>query len=266
MIGKEPPALPNRVPQKSGQVVICVRDLTVRRQNGALAFEGISFDLHAGEILALAGVEGNGQEELAEAIMGLRPAEAGSIKFLGRTLDRHVSTRARRKLGLRHIPHDRLRSGVLQRESLIENMLLSHWFDRAFNRAGWMNRGRARKCVAEISKAFDLSQQSPDIPIGSLSGGNQQKLVVGRELTGDLRALIAAHPTRGLDIRTVAFLQKQFASRREQGIGVLLVSADLNEIWQIADRVMVLAHGRLRGPARVTQTNVTEVGSWMTGR
>jgi ABC-type uncharacterized transport system ATPase subunit len=266
MIGEDPPALLNRTPQKSGEVVISVRNLTVRRQSGLAAFENISFDLHAGEILALAGVEGNGQEELAEAIMGLRAAETGSIKFLGRMLDRRVSTCARRKLGLRHIPHDRLRSGVLPRQSLTENMLLSHWFDRAFNRAGWMDRVRVRERVAAIARAFDLSQQSPDASIAALSGGNQQKLVVGRELSGDLRALIAAHPTRGLDIRTVTFLHKQLASRCQEGIGVLLVSADLNEIWQIADRVMVLAHGRLLGPTHVTETNVTEVGSWMTGR
>ena len=170
MIGDDPPPLPPRSIPRVGVPTICVRDLAVRRQSGALAFEGISFDLHEGEILALAGVEGNGQEELADALMGLRPTEAGSISFLGRQLGRNASTRARRKMGLHHIPHDRSSSGVLLRQQLTENMLLSHSFNSTFNRYGWIDRRRVRKCVSEIANAFDLSRGRGDIEMGSLWG------------------------------------------------------------------------------------------------
>jgi len=248
-----------------GETVLAVRDLAVRRDNGTLAFTGASFELRAGEILALAGVEGNGQQELAEVLAGLRPAEAGTIAFNGKPLTGGVSPRRRRERGLRHVPHDRLHNAVLSRRSLADNFLLSHWFDRAFGRRGWIRRRPARAHAAAVARAFDLRGGGPGKPLGALSGGNQQKLVVGRELWGSPRVLIAAHPTRGLDVRTVAALQAKLVERRNAGLAILLISSDLGEIWQMADRVVVLAQGRMLGPVRPGETSLQQIGTWISG-
>jgi general nucleoside transport system ATP-binding protein len=248
----------------AGGLVLKVDDLSVRKDNGTVAFGGVSFDLRAGEILALAGVEGNGQEELAETLAGLRRPERGSVALDGRGLDRHASALRRRASGLRHVPHDRHRRGMLAARPLAENFLLSHWFDRAFSRGGWLRRSRAHAGVADVTRAFELRGR-PSAPLGSLSGGNQQKLVVGREMWGASRLLIAAHPTRGLDVRTVAALQESLVRRRNEGLAILLISSDLAEIWQIADRVMVMSHGRLHGPVAVADSNTHQIGAWISG-
>ncbi len=248
----------------AGAVVLKVDDLSVRKDNGALAFKDVSFELRAGEILALAGVEGNGQEELAEALAGLRRAQRGHIVLDSRPLDRHATALRRRMHGLRHVPHDRQRRGMLASRPLAENFLLSHWFERAFSRGGWIRRSRAHAGVADVAHAFDLRGRASNA-LGSLSGGNQQKLVVGREMWGPSRLLIAAHPTRGLDVRTVAALQDRLVRRRNEGLAILLISSDLGEIWQIADRVMVMGHGRLHGPVAVADTNTQQIGAWISG-
>ncbi len=248
----------------AGATLLAVSDLAVRKDNGALAFAAASFDLRAGEILALAGVEGNGQEELAEALAGLRPILRGTVALDGRVLDRHADALRRRARGLRHVPHDRHRRGVLLARSLADNFLLSHWFERAFRRRGWIRRRRAAAEVADVVRDFDL-RGSTGAAIRALSGGNQQKLVVGRELWGEARVLIAAHPTRGLDVRTVAALQDRLVRRRNDGLAILLISADLAEIWQVADRVMVLSHGQLHGPVAIAETSTQQVGRWISG-
>jgi simple sugar transport system ATP-binding protein len=263
MVGADIPAGPAKAGAPGG-ILLAVRDLAARRDNGAVAFSSVSFELRAGEILALAGVEGNGQQELAEVLAGLRAAVQGTCHFLGRPLGNDARTRRRRAHGIRHVPHDRLRNGVLPRRSLTDNFLLSHWFDRAFGRRGWLRRRHAAAATAELTRAFDV-RGAKARPLGGLSGGNQQKLVVARELWGSAQMLIASHPTRGLDVRTVAALQQTLVRRRNEGLGILLTSSDLAEIWQIADRVMVLARGRLRGPVPVGETSLQEVGTWISG-
>jgi simple sugar transport system ATP-binding protein len=248
----------------AGATVLKIEDLAVRRDNGTVALDRVSFELRAGEILALAGVEGNGQEELAETLTGLRRAEHGRITIDGRLLGRHATALRRRMSGLRHVPHDRHRRGVLAASSLADNFLLSHWYASAFRRCGWLRRRRARAEVAEIARAFDL-RSGTSAPLGTLSGGNQQKLVVGREMWGASRLLVAAHPTRGLDVRTVAMLQERLVRRRNDGLAILLISSDLAEIWQVADRVMVLSHGRLHGPVAVAESSTHQVGTWISG-
>jgi len=248
----------------AGATVLTVEGLAVRKDNGALAFDGVSFELRAGEILALAGVEGNGQEELAETLAGLRRAERGRIAIDSRLLDRHATALRRRRTGVRHVPHDRHRRGVLAASSLADNFLLSHWFEPAFRRRGWLRRRRAKTELADIARAFDLRASAAGA-LHTLSGGNQQKLVVGRELWGSSRLLVAAHPTRGLDVRTVAALQDRLVRRRNEGLAILLISSDLAEIWQVADRVMVLSHGRLHGPVAVAESSTHQVGAWISG-
>jgi len=246
-----------------GPVRLAVEGLSVVRDNGATAFADVRFALHAGEILALAGVEGSGQSELVEALAGLRQPVAGRIAF-GEA--ERESVRALRRLGLRHVPENRYDSGILVGLPLTENFLLSHFFRRPFNVWGWLRRALARAEVAALIERFDVRAPGAAADIAALSGGNQQKLVLARELAGDARVLIAAHPTRGLDVRTIDFVQREILRRRAEGVAVLLVSSDLAEIFQVADRVMVLAAGRLVGPVAVAETNAQRVGAWMAGQ
>lgn len=262
MVGADPPAGPAKA-AAHGAMLLSVRDLEARRDNGAAAFAGVSFELHKGEILALAGVEGSGQQELAEVLAGLRAPVRGTCRFRDRVLA-GTGAHHRRARGIRHVPHDRLHNGALSQRSLAENFLLAHWFDAGFRRRGMLRRRRAGEITRALARDFDV-RGTLGGPLGALSGGNQQKLVVARELWGDAAMLIASHPTRGLDVRTVAALQGKLIERRNAGLGILLISSDLAEIWQIADRVMVLAQGRLRGPVPIGETSLHEVGGWISG-
>ncbi len=265
MIGEDLAARPPAA-AAPGAVVLAVRDLAMRRDAGGLAFAGVSFERRAGEILGLCGVEGNGQYELAEAIAGLRPLAAGSIALDGRALTPGVAARERRRRGIRPVPHDRHASGMLERRPLSANFLLSHGFDPAFAGRIGLRRRAARGQLGEIARHYRLHAPAGDVAIAALSGGNQQKLVVGRELWGHARVLIAAHATRGLDVRTVAFLHDSLRRKRASGLAILLITADLAEAWEVADRIMVLAQGRLKGPVAMAETTVQQVGSWIAGR
>jgi simple sugar transport system ATP-binding protein len=248
----------------AGPRLLAVAGLSVRRDDGAVAFRDVGFELHAGEILAVAGVEGNGQRELAEALTGLRRPVAGAIDYAELGAAR-PSVRALRRFGVRHVPQDRHGNGVLVTQSLVENFLLSHHFAPVFNRGGWLRRGAAREVVRQAIAEFDVRAPGPAAPVAALSGGNQQKLVLARELAFAPRVLVAAHPTRGLDVRTTAFVQQQLLRLRAEGIGVVLFSSDLGEIWEVADRVMVLSHGHMRGPVELAETTVQQVGAWLAG-
>lgn len=256
---------PHRVGDRGpGPRLLAVEGLAVRRDDGAPAFRDVGFALHAGEILAVAGVEGNGQRELAEALTGLRRPLAGTIDY-AELAQARPSVRTLRRLGVRHVPQDRHANGVLVAQSLVENFLLSHFFAPAFNRGGWLRRAPARAAVRHAIAAFDVRAPGPAAPVAALSGGNQQKLVLARELAFSPRVLIAAHPTRGLDVRTTAFVQEQLLRLRSEGIGIVLFSSDLGEIWEVADRVMVLSHGHMRGPVGLAETTVQQVGGWLAG-
>src|SRR5690606_26131310 len=235
-----------------GPRLIAVEGLAVNRDDGAPAFRDVGFTLHAGEILAVAGVEGNGQRELAEALTGLRRAVAGTIDYA--ELDgARPSVRTLRRHGVRHVPQDRHANGMLVAQSLVENFLLSHFFAAPFNRGGWLSRGAALERVRTAIAEFDVRAPGPEAPAAALSGGNQQKLVLARELALSPRILVAAHPTRGLDVRTTAFVLERLLRLRDEGIGIVLFSSDLGEIWEVADRVMVLSHGHMRGPVELAE-------------
>ncbi len=248
-----------------GPVLLAAHELSVRRDDGSTAVEHADFRLHGGEILGLAGVEGNGQRELVEALAGLRKPAAGAVVFteMGR---RRLSPRGLRRHGLRHVPEDRRRSAIAEGLELTDNYLLSHFFHDVFGRFGWLRRGHARERVVRLLRDFDVRAPHPEAPIENLSGGNQQKLVLARELALGPKVVIAAHPTRGLDVRTIGFIQDQLMAQRADGVGVLLVSSDLAEIWDVADRVMVMTAGRLRGPVPIGETTIQQVGAWMAGQ
>ena len=238
----------------------------MRRANGTLALEDVGFTLCEGEVLALCGVDGNGQTELMQTLAGLLRPEAGTVKYWFQPEGRALDACAARRGGVCHIPEDRLRDGVMAAASLQENYLLTQLDDPVLNRRGWLQPAALRRVTQAAIHAYAIRAPGVDALLSQLSGGNQQKLVLARELARGPRVVLAAHPTRGLDVQTIAFVNNQLLACRERGAGVLLACADLAEAWQVADRIMVLAAGRLYGPVPIAQTSLQEVGRWMTAR
>jgi simple sugar transport system ATP-binding protein len=224
----------------------------------------IDFTIHAGEVLGIAGVEGNGQTELVEAIMGMIPIAAGSIVLSDEDISRWP-TRKRRESGIGFIPEDRQRHGLLLPSPLWENRILGHQTQTPNVKGAWIDRKGARKDTERIVEQYDVRTPGIDVFASALSGGNQQKLIVGREMSGEPVVLIAAHPTRGVDVGAQAAIRDHIRTARREGLAVLLISADLDELIGLSDRVKVILRGRFVAdvdPARVTPE---ELGSAMTG-
>ena len=226
--------------------------------------EGISFDIHAGEVLGIAGVEGNGQAELVEAIMGMRPRATGTVRLAGQDLT-ELSTRKRREAGIGYVPEDRHRHGLLLDAPLWENRVLGHQTRKPWVRRGLIDRGASRTDTQRIVEDYDVRTPGVDTLARALSGGNQQKLIVGREMSGDPILLIAAHPTRGVDVGAQAAIWGHIKEARRQGLAVLLISADLDELIGLSDRIEVILRGRLVGSFDPTHVTPEQLGSAMTG-
>ena len=248
-----------------GAPLVSVRELVVRRDNGTVAVDRGSFDLHAGEIIGLCGVEGNGQTELMHALAGMRAIEAGEIVYaLGKQTAVKCDAASLRQAGVAHIPEDRLHHAVVPSFTLTMNWFLRKLSERGLVSFGFLQRLSAAKATHEAIAINDVRASGPRARMSDLSGGNQQKFVIGRELGEGVSVILAGHPTRGLDIRTVAVIRNRLVAERARGVAILLLSADLSEVWDLADRVMVMARGKLRGPVPVGETSLAEIGHWMT--
>jgi simple sugar transport system ATP-binding protein len=244
MVGRPVLLRVEKGPAHPGEPVLRLEGLTVEDDRHRVAVDDVSLEVRAGEIVGVAGVEGNGQEELAEALTGLRRAHAGRILLLGRDIA-HRGTRRVLRAGVGTIPADRHRMGAILELSVADNLVLSD-FDREPFARGLVRRLRAvLENAVRVIKAFDIRAESPGQQLGSLSGGNQQKVVVARELDGDPRLLIASQPTRGVDVGSIEFVHRQIVERRDRGLAVLLVSSELDEILSLADRVAVMYRGRV---------------------
>lgn len=252
--------------EPGGPVLCALRDVTLRRADGSVAVEGLSFDLHAGEIIAVAGVEGNGQSELMRALAGMDRPAFGVIACLGERSDGAGWSPARvRRLGVAHVPEDRRRCGIVGTMTLARNHLLRHTERSDLVRFGVLDLRRLDAVVAERIAAFDVRCAGPGDRMQSLSGGNQQKAVLARELDCDPAVILAAYPTRGLDIRTIQFVHQRLDEVRSAGKAVILVSSDLDEVMRLADRIVVLAGGRAFGPARADTIGHEALGAWIAG-
>ncbi len=227
------------------------------------ALDHVSFAVHAGEIVGVAGVEGNGQTELVEAIMGLREA-TGQVLLEGEDL-RGVHTIERRLRGVGYIPEDRQRDGMVLAFPLWENVLLGHQGGPPFVRRGFVDRAMIKERTKEIVTGFDVRTPGIDVPAFTLSGGNQQKLIVGREMLARPRVLVAAHPTRGVDVGAQAVIWDILRDARSQGLATLLVSADLEELIGLSDRLLVMLRGRVVAELDPAAVTPVELGSYMTG-
>ncbi|MBN0044394.1 ABC transporter ATP-binding protein [Streptomyces actuosus] len=229
-----------------------------------IILDRINFTIHKGEVLGIAGVEGNGQSELVEAIMGVRHPDAGVIT-LGDTDVSHLSTRRRREAGVGYIPEDRHRHGLLLEAPLWENRILGHVSERPNSRGPLLDIKGARADTERIVEAYDVRTPGIDVTAASLSGGNQQKLIVGREMSHEPQLLIAAHPTRGVDVGAQAAIWDHIREARRAGLAVLLISADLDELIGLSDTLRVMYRGRLVADADPATITPEELGSAMTG-
>ena len=264
MVGSELPTPETTESTVTDVVELSVAGLNAENEYGRAVLTDISFEIHRGEIVGIAGVEGNGQAELIDAIMGIHPLTAGSISYGGNSID-DWSTKQRRNAGIGIIPADRHRQGLLLYSPLWENAMLGHQTTEPFASGPWINRSGARKRTAEIIDRFDVKTPGPDVLAAALSGGNQQKLVVGREMSADPTTLIAAHPTRGIDVGAQAAIWDELRDARAAGLGVLLVSADLDELIGLSDTLLVMYGGEIVAALDPQEVTPEVLGGYMTG-
>jgi simple sugar transport system ATP-binding protein len=264
MVGSELPSPSTEASTVTDEVLLSVASLSLPSDEGRPLLDDISFEIHRGEILGIAGVEGNGQAELVESIMGMRPASTGRIELAGADLS-DLSTRERREGGIGYIPEDRHRHGLLLESSLWENRILGHQSRPPSVNHGLIDKRAARKDTLRIIEQYDVRTPGPDVLARALSGGNQQKLIVGREMSGDPVLLIAAHPTRGVDVGAQAAIWRHIKDARRNGLAVLLISADLDELIGLSDRIEVILRGRLVGTFDPEDVTPERLGSAMTG-
>jgi general nucleoside transport system ATP-binding protein len=247
-----------------GEPVLRLEGLTVEDDRRHVAVDDVSLDVRAGEIMGLAGVEGNGQDQLIEAILGLRHPREGRI-LLGPRDITHYSTRRVLLAGVGHIPADRHTLGVIVDLNVADNLILSDYDRPPFARGLLRQIATVVEHARRVIRAFDIRAESPEQPLSSLSGGNQQKVVVARELDSDPRVLVASQPTRGVDVGSIEFIHQQLIRRRDEGMAVLLVSSELDEILSLADRVAVMYRGRLVAVLAGEQIESERIGLLMAG-
>lgn len=265
MVGREVFLTVDKKPYTPAETVLKVENLSVMSNRKVLGLKNFSVDVRAGEIVAVAGVEGNGQTELVEAITGLRKPESGHVMLRDRDITA-LPVRSRIHSGMAHIPEDRQKHGLVLDYTMQENIVLEIYDKEPYSRSGLLNK-RAMKSYAEkVMGDFDVrAGKGIDTLARSMSGGNQQKAIVGREIELNPDLLIAAQPTRGLDVGAIEYIHKRLVEQRDNGKAVLLVSLELDEIMNIADRVAVVCRGELVDVVEVKDTNESEIGLMMTG-
>ena len=264
MVGRSVVLRVEKATAQPGDVVLQVDDLKVNDNRGQLAVDGVSLQVRAGEIVGVAGVEGNGQRELVEAITGLRHVAAGAMAIAGKPSTNN-STRQIAGNGVGHIPEDREKHGIIAAYSVAENSVLNRYHRKPFSSRGIIRREVIYEHAESVVEEFDVRTPSVAVAASSLSGGNKQKLIVGREFSENIKLLVAAQPTRGIDIGAIEFIHRRIVEQRDKGAAVLLVSAELDEILGLADRVAVLYDGKLMGVLDANVANRERVGLLMAG-
>jgi len=244
MVGREVQLAVDRGTSHPAEPVLTVENLTVKSDRGQEEVRGVSFAVRAGEILGIAGVAGNGQDELVEAITGLRRSNGGTISLAGQNIT-SWDVRERREHGLGYVPGDRQKYGLVLGFPISDNLVLTRYYHRPFTRGVQRQDAAIEQWAQEKIKEFDIRTPSSGVPAGTLSGGNQQKVIVAREFSRDLQLLVLDQPTRGLDVGSIEFIHKQAIHKRDAGTGILLVSAELDEILELSDRIAVMYRGEI---------------------
>jgi len=247
-----------------GAVVLDVNDLTVLDADGRTHVSGVSFNVRSGEIVGVAGVQGNGQTELVEALTGLRKASGGTITLDGKDLT-HSDPRERHQMGMAHIPEDRQRQGLVGGLSVAENLVLTRYHDDQFSHGVLVDWEAAEAIADTLISEYDIRTPNKETGVGTLSGGNQQKVIVARELSRDLRLTIAAQPTRGVDVGSIEYIHSRIVKERDAGTAVLIVSTELDEVMALSDRLLVMFRGKVVAELDPKKVTPMEVGLYMAG-
>lgn len=254
----------NKKSVKLGREILKVENLKVKNTRGSFAVKKLSLNIHGGEILGLAGIDGNGQDELVEAITGLRHVNSGKVIINNQNMT-NKKVRQITKAGVAHIPADRQKYGLILNLPLAENLVLQTYYKQPYSKHGIINHQAIYEHAEELIKKYDIRTTSAELPASDLSGGNQQKAIIARELDRNSDLIIAFQPTRGLDVGAIEYIHKQLLAERDAGKAVLLVSYELDEIMQLSDRIAVLHDGKISGEVKPEDTNDTELGLLMTG-
>ena len=264
MVGREVQLVVDKSPARPGQPVLRVEGLRVLDERGVAVVDGVSFEVAAGEIVAVAGVQGNGQTELVEALAGLRAVDAGTVHLDGEDV---TGLQPRRLLerGMAHVPEDRQRDGVVGAFPVRDNLVLNTFRRRPFARGLRIDRRAIRDNASRLMADFDIRAASPEVAAATLSGGNQQKVIVAREFGHADRLLIAAQPTRGLDVGSIQYIHRRIVDKRDEGAAVLLVSTELDEVLALADRVIVVFRGHIVGTVPRADATRDHLGLLMAG-
>lgn len=265
MVGRKVNFAVDKEDQEPGAVLMEIRDLTVKDSRDIDAVKGLSLELRSGEILGIAGVDGNGQHELVEALTGLRKPVSGSINFFGKEYS-EVDASKRNSMGVGHIPEDRQKRGLVLDFNLYENLILERYKEQPYNKSGFLNFPEIKKKARHLIDTFDVrSAEGEESLARTLSGGNQQKAIIAREVDMDLKVMIASQPTRGLDVGAIEYIHSRLVELRDAGAGVLLVSYELEEILNLSDRIAVIYEGRIVGITTPEETSERALGLMMSG-
>jgi simple sugar transport system ATP-binding protein len=263
MVGRSVQLRVSKTAARPGDVVLAVDALSVRGDDGRAWVDGVSFQVRSGEILGIAGVQGNGQTELSEALMGLWPASAGTVTLNGRDIT-NATPRARLLAGVAYIPEDRQQDGLVGSFPVSENLILDSYDRAPFSSGINLKLPAIAKNAAKLIEEFDVRTRSAATAAGTLSGGNQQKVILARELGREHKVLIASQPTRGLDVGSIEFVHRRIVSQRDQGVAVVIVSSELDEIYALADRIAVMYEGKITGFSK-PDVPAAELGRLMAG-
>lgn len=244
MVGRDVHLELDKLPCKPGDVVLEINDLMVADDINQVAIEKASFKVHAGEVMGIAGVQGNGQTELVEAVTGLRPIISGKIHLKGHDIS-HANPRTITEIGTGHIPEDRQRDGLVLSSPVMDNLILCTYYTPEYSKGVIIKWEKALMDAQKRIEQFDIRTPGAMTNVGALSGGNQQKVIVAREISRPIHLLVAAQPTRGLDVGSIEYIHSQILKRRDEGVAVLLVSTELDEILQLSDRIAVMYQGKI---------------------
>lgn len=264
MVGRPVLLKVNKEVSSAGEVAMSVEHLVVLDDRGHRAVDGVSFEVRAGEIVGIAGVQGNGQTELVEGITGLRSTLAGRVLIDGVDVTEY-SPRGIHGFGVAHVPEDRLESGLVLDFTVAENMVLDSYYDKPYSRGIRMDWTAATKAAQRLVDEYDVKTTRVDVPVSTLSGGNQQKVIVAREFDRDVKVVVASQLTRGVDVGSIEYIHARIVEERDRGAAVLIVSSELDEVMALSDRLLVMFKGRIAGEFDPATTTNTEVGLAMLG-
>ena len=264
MVGRAVKLGVDKEPAQPGDVVLEARDLVVLNERNQIAVDKISFEVREGEILGFAGVQGNGQTELVEAVSGLRAAHQGSIQLLGEEIT-NASPRAITEIGSAHVPEDRQKDGLVLGFSVADNLVLNTYYLEPFTKGVVLQNETIIDVANKRIKEYDIRTPGALTPVGSLSGGNQQKVIVAREFSRPIKLLVASQPTRGLDVGSIEYIHRRIVEKRDGGTAVLLVSPELDEIMELSDRIAVMYRGEIVAIVPRAEATKEQIGLLMAG-